>query len=203
MKRILIIGLIIFIISNHCFASQYLSNDELIESLLVQVSQKLSNELIKKIDVDKDETLTIVCTPDNDDSNMIKWKVIEYLIENGYTIYESPKKSIIIKLNVENIDIAYPKVWRENVIGTKQVKRDASITIHYLIKTANDEILGTGKVSHQQSNIIPYSILKEQHTGISGRKPKFKSKETNFWEPVLVSAIIGGLIYIFYAVDTE
>jgi hypothetical protein len=185
------------------FAEIYLTNDDLARNLLKIVSEKLVQEIEQEIGTFSPKTLSLTIQNGKTDAGYLKIFLYDDLLSNDFEIYEGEEKQSALNLavTIETVEINYEKIWRKYWFGSKQVRRKAVANCSYILKNSQGKIVAAGEVANELSDEIPLSVLERQE--IRARHPKLESEKSNWTEPVLVSAIIGALIYAFYAADTD
>jgi hypothetical protein len=101
-----------------------------------------------------------------------------------------------------NFDLSYPKIYRPFLIGGKKVKRKAVIKLRAKFVDPSDEsVVWISEASRSYEDQFPHKQLPEVEAGLFAfTKPE---RSTTKWgriiEPVVVSGIIIGLIYLFFS----
>lgn len=103
----------------------------------------------------------------------------------------------IIALRLE-----YPRVKRRGLFGKKFITRETNLNFSFRLTEKNTgEILWTQRKNHTTSDIIPKkatAILdSQQYPFLSPELPE--SSISKYVEPALVAAVVGGLVYLFFA----
>ena len=150
------------------------------------------------------------------------------LTENGYRVFKSPRKNIAVdslgayrspsagsnapadgfRLEYQALDftLRYTKIYRSHLIGGKKVKRRADVRIlATLFDESDGAVVWTGEALQSQEDQFPYGQLAEVEAGLFAfSKPPRESKS---WgkvvEPVVVTGIIVGLIYLFFSNQSD
>jgi len=183
-----------------------LTNMELIE----KVSDEAIQELLSNIDVPMQDGLILI--------DKIKGVgAIDFIFDNtllkqmksrGWRITVADEKNKgseakyrfsyrIIKLSFD-----YPRISRKYWLGAKMVERDAKILVFAKVEdVATGDIRWVGESEKNYSDEISYSILdrvedKEYEFTMPDRK---ELKWGKIAEPVVVTGIVAGLIYLFFS----
>ncbi|UCH85019.1 MAG: hypothetical protein JSW50_04830 [Candidatus Latescibacterota bacterium] len=107
-----------------------------------------------------------------------------------------------LEFDIHDFDLEYTKIYRKFLIGGKKVKRRADVSlIAKLVDSSDGLVLWQGEASKSYSDQFPYSQISEVEAGLHEfTKPP---REGRSWgkviEPIAVSAIIVGLIYLFFS----
>jgi len=102
--------------------------------------------------------------------------------------------------------LIYPKAYRAYLIGGKRVKRDADLRVlARLVDEKDGTIVWMGEAGRAHSDSFPAGDIDEIEAGLyTFTKPV--RPETNWGkivEPVVVTGIIVGLIYLFFSNQTD
>jgi len=115
-------------------------------------------------------------------------------------------RSLILEYHALNFNLRYPKIYRAYLMGGKKVKREADIKLHArLLDPVDDAVVWVGDSSKHYEDSFSYSRVDEVEQGdFAFTKPPH---DTTNWgkivEPVVVTGIIVGLIYLFFSNQTE
>ena len=101
--------------------------------------------------------------------------------------------------------LSYPKVFRSHLIGGKKVKRDANLRVQAKLLSERGDVLWIGESSAEYSDQFSHGDLDRVQEGAY----EFVTPEMpgSGWgkvvEPVFVSAIIVGMIYLFFTNQSD
>lgn len=125
----------------------------------------------------------------------------------GKTVNDTTlSSSLILEYHALNFTLRYPKIYRAYLLGGKKVKREADIKLHArLVDPVDETIVWVGESSKHYEDQFSYSHVDDVELGdFSFTKPPH---DTTNWgrivEPVVVSGIIVGLIYLFFSNQTD
>jgi len=109
-----------------------------------------------------------------------------------------------LELQYQALDfsLTYPKIYRPFLIGGKKVKRNARINLSVKIVDPYDQsVLWVGETSSNYEDSFSHKDIDEVEAGVYAfTKPTQDSKSIGkIVEPVVVSGIIVGLIYLFFS----
>ena len=105
-----------------------------------------------------------------------------------------------------HFDLTYPKIYRPFLVGGKKVKRKAQVRLlAKLVDPTDRSVIWIGEVTRSHDDQFPYGRLAEVEAGsFEFTKP---TRSSTSWgkviEPVVVSGIIIGLIYLFFSNQSE
>lgn len=109
-------------------------------------------------------------------------------------------------LNIEyqlvDFTLRYPKVYRSFLIGGKNVKRSAGVRVlARLVDPADGLVVWTGEAAKSYDDHFSYGIIEDVEAGVYQftKPPRDSRKWGKVVEPVVVSGIIVGLIYLFFS----
>ncbi len=134
------------------------------------------------------------------------------LTERGYKTFTAGRakgqdqntqgQKLRLEYHALDFGLRYPKIYRSYLIGGKVVERRAKVKIvAKLLDPSDDSIVWIGESEKTYEDDFPFSMIDEVEAGkFEWVKPP--RKNTNWGklvEPVVVSAIIVGLIYLFFS----
>jgi hypothetical protein len=102
--------------------------------------------------------------------------------------------------------IAYPDVYRSHLIGGKRVKRRADIRVHAtLTDAASGEVMWVGEAARESSDEFDYDDVARVEQGVyQFARPVLPGGGWGkYAEPVFVTGIIVGLIYLFFSNQSD
>ena len=107
-----------------------------------------------------------------------------------------------LEFEILDFDLEYTKIYRKFLIGGKKVKRRADVTLlAKLVDSSDGLVLWQGEASKTYSDQFPYSRIDEVEAGLHefSKPPREGRSWGKVIEPIAVSAIIVGLIYLFFS----
>jgi len=178
--------------------------------LIEKVSDEAIQELLSNIDVPMQDGLVLIDkikgVGEIDfifDNTLIKrmksrgWRIAVADEKNKVSEAKYRFSYRIIKLSFE-----YPRISRKYWLGAKMVERDAKILVFAQVEDmATGDIRWVGESEKNYSDEISYSLLdrvedKEYEFTMPDRK---ELKWGKIAEPVVVTGIVAGLIYLFFS----
>ena len=111
-----------------------------------------------------------------------------------------------LEFQATEFSLRYPKIYRSHVIGGKKVKRSAGVRVQVkLVDPRDGLVVWMGEASKSYDDRFPYGMIGEVEEGLyEFTKPP---RESRNWgkivEPVAVSGIIVGLIYLFFSNQSD
>lgn len=100
------------------------------------------------------------------------------------------------------MSLAYPKISRSYWFGSKKVSRRAEIDIFaQVIDLGNGDVIWVGDTMKKTGDVVDYSLLKtvEDEQYEFTRPPRKELRWSKFLQPVVVSGIVVGLVYLFFS----
>lgn len=101
--------------------------------------------------------------------------------------------------------LSYPKVYRSYLIGGKKVKREANLRVQATLLSQSGDVLWIGESAAEESDQFKHGDLSHVEEGsYEFVKPEMpNSGWGKVVEPVLVSAIIVGMVYLFFSNQSD
>ncbi|MEJ2722025.1 MAG: hypothetical protein P8181_12940, partial [bacterium] len=113
-----------------------------------------------------------------------------------------PNNKLWLEFEVLDFDLRYPKIYRKYLIGGKVVKRRADVRLlAKLVDSGDGLVLWQGEASKTYEDQFPYSQISEVEAGLHefSKPPREGRSWGKVVEPIAVSAIVVGLIYLFFS----
>ncbi len=211
-----------------CFASSAAMGESLRSNLelLTDLSTEVIEELLLEFEAKLEPVQGIALAPHGKDEKyeFLMNVFTTALTANGMKIYPvgkalpadtsgaQPKteatKTNAMKLEFQAFEfsLTYPKVFRAKLIGGKVVKRKADVKVFAkLLDSSDQSVIWAGEASRSHDDQFDYSARPAVEKGLfSFTKPPI---ETPRWgriiEPVVVSGIIVGLVYLFFSNQSD
>lgn len=108
----------------------------------------------------------------------------------------------IFKYQIVKMSFSYPDIGRSWLIGEKEVERFAEISLFVqLVDADTRDTVWIGETEKQFNDVIPYSLLEK----VEDQEYEFTKPQRQEWtwssfiEPVVVTGIVGGLVYLFFS----
>jgi hypothetical protein len=101
--------------------------------------------------------------------------------------------------------LSYPRVYRSYLIGGKKVRREANLRVTARLLSNTGDVLWVGESSAEASDRFSHGDLTRiQEGSYDFVKPEMPdSGWGKIVEPVLVSAIIVGMVYLFFSNQSD
>jgi hypothetical protein len=175
---------------------------------------QLGNQVIKDIFGKFDSDVRGVRVQLAPDGNTEEYKLLEDIftqlledrgVEMVYGAQSANDSLYKIDYKIPVFRLSYPKVYRSHLIGGKKVKREANLKMKAKLISGGGDVLWIGESSAEQSDQFPHGELaRVQEGSYSFVTPEMPG---SVWgkvvEPVLVSAIIVGMVYLFFSNQSD
>jgi hypothetical protein len=112
----------------------------------------------------------------------------------------------VIEYQATEFSLAYPKIYRSYLIGGRRVKRSADVTLlARVIDPSSDSVVWLGEARRSHEDQFSYGQLPDVEAGVFefSKPPRKSTPWGKVAEPVMVSGIIVGLIYLFFSNQTD
>jgi hypothetical protein len=174
---------------------------ESIKSLIVQTFDDLPKVYSRYILLKADQ--------DHPANWLLEDELISYLLSSKHqvglrsneTSEESAESSSLFYRIIE-LSLDYPEIKRKGFFGKRLVTRRTSLNFSFRLEdNETGRVLWSKRGKHQRSDLIERSMIKslnnESYPILSPSLPQ--DYQSRFIEPALVVAVVGGLIYLFFA----
>jgi len=117
-------------------------------------------------------------------------------------IPETETEAQSLEYRINELNLEYSKVWRPHLVGRKSVERVAVASLSArLVEESSGRLSWVGEGSATRKDVVPASQLPflegKNATWQKGTLPKGKGGA--LIEPLIVAAIVAGLVYLFYS----
>jgi hypothetical protein len=123
--------------------------------------------------------------------------------DSGELIPVPEGEGMVLTFRLVEFGVTYHDSWRRGFMGPRVVERLASVNLYCrLVSGGPENVLWVGRGKSERLDIVPKSKLDllEGLTYPFMPKPALRQEPlSRFLEPVLVTSIIGGLVYLFYS----
>jgi hypothetical protein len=98
--------------------------------------------------------------------------------------------------------LSYPQVKRKGFFGPKWLTRKANLNVSFrLEEKESGKVLWSKRETEQRSDMVEKQTIKylnnDSYSFLSPPLPE--DSQAKYIEPALVAAVVGGLIYLFFA----
>jgi hypothetical protein len=117
-----------------------------------------------------------------------------------------PPGALVLQFQNVVFEIAYPGMYRSHMIGGKKIKREAAVRVFAsLSDRESGEVLWTGEAGRSENDEFDKGDVVAVETGTySFLRPTLPSGGFGkYAEPVFVTGIVVGLIYLFFSNQSD
>ncbi|MBD3286000.1 hypothetical protein GF359_05860 [candidate division WOR-3 bacterium] len=137
----------------------------------------------------------------DDASYLVETELIDALNERGIDVYLSApldgKPQYEMQYLVNEMRVVHKRAFRKLLVGKRMIERWAQADVELTLLSDN-QIIWQKKLTNSKSSVFPESELDLVRSSFT--EEYYTSTSTgSLWEPVLVTALVATLIYIFYA----
>ena len=137
------------------------------------------------------------------------------LTERGFATFQpgsvpsdsaAARYHFVLKYEATSFNLTYPKVYRSHLIGGKRVRRRADVSLlATLVSDASGSVVAVGDANREHEDQFDYSDIDRVEEGTAGftRPPVPSSGWGKYAEPLLVTGIVVGLIYLFFSNQSD
>ncbi len=128
-------------------------------------------------------------------------KNLQVALHTGSVQNEFPKSWSLFYRVIE-MKLSYPQVRRKGFFGHKLVTRKAKLNLSFrLEEKESGKVLWTKRETEERSDVVKKQTIKylnnDSYSFLSPPLPE--DLRARYIEPALVAAVVGGLIYLFFA----
>ena len=140
---------------------------------------------------------------------LLQDELVSYLLSLNYQVVlhatepdENLLESWALFYRIIEMSLDYPKTKRKGFFGTRLVTRKTSLNLSFRLEdNATGKVLWTKRGKEERTDLIKKSRIKsvnnQSYSFLSPSLPD--DPQSKFIEPALVVAVVGGLIYLFFA----
>ncbi len=175
---------------------QPISNDEFAKAAFLHMTDSLLNEM----ELSDSLALDFKCEkcPEDYFSNImigaLKQRVANLYINNGDISFDR------LEINLYNYAFYYDKVGG-SLFSSGQLIRNFEAALFATLYDDNARVLWQKDYSDKYSEEIEWDFAREMQTQNSGvfRAELPSTNRNRIWEPVIISGLLGGLVYLFFS----
>ncbi len=158
---------------------------------------------------DKSKLLRLKAEGEHPANWLLEDELIAYLLslkhQVGSQLTEAKKdlpESRSLLYRIIEMSLEYPKIKRKGLLGRRLVTRTASLNLSFKLEDeVTGRVLWASRGKDEKSDQVKKSAVKslnnESYPFLSPSLPE--DTQSRFIEPALVVAVVGGLIYLFFA----
>ena len=181
-------------------ASEHLSNIETVGNILEQKSKTIMQVLTGY----QGKVVFIEAEGTHEANNVVMSYIQSILKKNGQPIKRVPQnkepQGLTVNVKILDINVSYSNPRRRHFVGTRVVDRITKITLFLTLTAQDGKVLSSTKISGRRKDILPIdTAMSYQSSTYKFSNPKVPDTRSSILEPIVVTGIVGTLIYIFYA----
>lgn len=208
MRKVIVLFLIFLFGSIGSGNSGDLNNLSIIDSLIISAIQ----EDIESLKADNADSLAIdVSEIDWEKGNYLKMLIGNLAIKNSFRVFRnynstSSFQGLVLTVNRLETKIEYSKPYEKSFLGKNYITRRIGLKIRGQFYSARtDEIKRVIEKDKEYTDDLPYTNIDEIENS-AYRFSKGQREDYSFWEkiyePVLVIASVGVVVYLFFTQRT-
>ncbi len=120
--------------------------------------------------------------------------------------YSGRMRAMTLEFQAFEFSLSYPKIFRSYIIGGKKIRRRAEITVFAkLLDPGDQSVVWVGEASRSYEDQFPYSVRPMVEEGLFDftKPPGEPTRWGRVIEPIVVSGIIVGLVYLFFSNQSD
>jgi hypothetical protein len=189
------------------WAEEPKSNEDFLREVIIQSLNQSVSEAIPQMK----DTVYLKEEGEHPALWLLREELVSYLMQNKREVFlfDSTKinppfsqNASILKYHLTELKITYPKAERRGFLGKRIITREGKVNVFfYLVNATNNEIVWQTGVEYKKLDKIDIDALKSaENKNFSFLCTDLPSSATRkYIEPALVTAVVGGLVYIFFA----
>jgi len=163
------------------------------------------------LDFPRTESTFIFVNPEEEDSAnwLLEDELVSYLQSLNFQVALHPgggqnelPKAWSLFYRIIQMNLSYPQVKRKGFFGPKWLTRKANLNVSFrLEEKESGKVLWSKRETEERSDIVKKQTIKylnnDSYSFLSPPLPE--DSQAKYIEPALVAAVVGGLIYLFFA----
>jgi hypothetical protein len=184
--------------------------------LMTSLTEEVAVELLSALDEARaGRALRLVSFANSEEYRFLEKVFTTVLTDRGVQLYrtsaapeatETQDDALELHLQATEFSVAYPKIFRSYLMGGKKVRRTANIAlVATLIDPDTGAVLRVEEGSRGAADVVLHGDLRDIEEGTFEfvRPPVPPTGWARAVEPVFVSGIIVGLIYLFFSNQSD
>ena len=183
--------------------------------LMTELCTQIVEDIVGKIEPDMGTRTRLQVVPygKSEEYGLLEDIFTRILDEKGMTAVlpsaQSPEDGddnpLVLEYKVPVFRLIYTDVYRSHLIGGKKVRREANVRVSARLHSGAGELIWIGDSQADRSDQFSHSdIGRIQEGAYQFAKPEMPSSNWGkIVEPVFVSAIIVGMIYLFFSNQSD
>ncbi len=174
------------------------------ESFLRQTINDVLDDCLKEAAIDS-QMVWVKEEGENESAWIVKEEIVSFLSKRGPVgMGENAggkNSSLVLSYRIIKLNLEYPGIERKKLFGKSWIKRESQVAISFSLTDPDGRILWSKRGERKNSDLLG----KEQLASLNNRQYPFLCPEVpqstwgNYLEPAVVTVVVGGLIYLFFA----
>lgn len=172
-----------------------------VEEIVVQIGPELSGHRLQVVSSGSSEEYQVIA---DIFTRILEQRGIEAVHQNARATNDG-SEPFVLEYKVPIFRLTYPKVYRSHLFGGKKVRREANVRIAATLLSESGDVVWIGESSAENADQFSHGDLgRIQEGSYQFVKPEVPSSGWGkIVEPVFVSAIIVGMIYLFFSNQSD
>jgi len=137
----------------------------------------------------------------DDASYLVRAELASALAERGVEVYlSSPlgtEPEVELRYLVNELRVVHKRSYRKLLLGRKMIERWVQADVELTLLRDN-QIISQQRLTNEQKSVFPESEVDLVRSSFT-EEYYTSSSAGSLWEPLVVTALVGTLIYLFYA----
>jgi hypothetical protein len=142
----------------------------------------------------------------DDAGYLVRTQLAEVLKERGIEVYlASPlgaEPEVELRYLVNQLRVVHKRSYRKLLLGRKMIERWAQAEVEITLMKDN-MVISQQRFVNENKSVFPESELDLVRSQSLTQEYYTSSSAGSLWEPIIVTAMVGTLIYIFYAPSNQ
>jgi hypothetical protein len=171
---------------------------------LRQTIKEVLEDCLKEAPIDS-QIVWIKEEGENPSAWIVSEEIVSFLSKRGPVGIgreeEGRSPSPILSYRVIKLNLEYPEIKRKKLFGKSLVKREAQVGLSFNLTDSEGKVLWNNRGERKNSDLL----RKEELLSLNNRQYLFLCPEIpqstwgKYLEPAVVTVVVGGLIYLFFA----
>lgn len=142
----------------------------------------------------------------DDAGYLVRTQLAEVLGDRGIEVYlASPlgtEPEVELRYLVNQLRVVHKRSYRKLLLGRKMIERWAQAEVEITLMKDN-MVISQQRFANEQKSVFPESELDLVRSASLTQEYYTSSSAGSLWEPIIVTVMVGTLIYIFYAPGSQ
>lgn len=197
-----VLFLVFILLSSKSFAQEKvipLTNEEFLRQTIKEVLE----DCLKDVPIDS-QMVWVKEEGENQSAWIVKEEIVSLLSKRGPVgsgkKEEQESSSPMLAYRIIKLNLEYPEI-KKKLFGKSWIKRESQVALSFNLSDADGKILWSKRGERKNSDLIK----KEELISLNNQQYPFLCPEVpqstwgKYLEPAVVTVVVGGLIYLFFA----